>query len=71
MAKNKEERMLIRGFSIDQKLSDAVDAYAKSHDRSVSWVIREALKSFLPAYQVIEKSSKHYNDSKGILREKK
>lgn len=71
MAKNKEERMIIRGFSIDQKLSEALEAYAKSQDRPVSWIIREALKKFLPSYQVTEKSSKYYNDSKGILRERK
>ena len=71
MAKNKEERMVIRGFSVDPKLSEALEAYAKSQDRSVSWVIREALKKFLPSYQVIKKSSTHYSDSKGILRERR
>ena len=71
MAKNKEERMIIRGFSIDPKLSEALEVYAKSQDRPVSWIIREALKNFLPSYQVIKKPSTHYSDSKGILRERR
>ena len=71
MAKKKEERMIVRCFSMDRKLSEALDDYAKSKDRSVSWIVRQALKSYLPAYQTIEKPSKYYNDSKGILREEK
>jgi len=71
MAKKKEERMITRCFSMDQKLSKILDDYAKSKDRSVSWIVRYALKSYLPAYQTIEKPSKYYNDSKGILREGK
>lgn len=71
MAKKKKERMIVRGFSIDQQLSELLDEYAKSCDRPISWVVRKALKSFLPAYQKIEKSSKYYNDPEGILRERK
>lgn len=66
-----QKRKMVRGFSIDQKLSDALDEFAKSRDRSVSWVIRQALLSYLPAYRKTEKPSKYYNDKKGILREKK
>jgi len=65
------ERMIVRGFSVDRKLSESLDEYAKGQDRSASWVIRKALKLFLPAYQTIKEPSKYYNDSKGILRGKK
>lgn len=67
----KKKRMTIRGFSIDQKLSEALDEFAKTCDRPVSWIIREALKKILPSYQLKKKSSTHYNDPEGILRKKK
>lgn len=71
MEKKNEKKMIIRCFSTDRKLSKILDDYAESQDRSVSWIVRQALKSYLPAYQTIEKPSKYYNDEKGILRERK
>jgi len=63
MAKKKKERVIVRCFSMDRILSKALDDYAESRDQSVSWIVRQALKSYLPL--------KYYNDEKGILRERK
>ena len=65
MAKKKDpkDKKMFLGITIDQPLLKRLNQYAKANGYSVSFIIREALKSYLPL--------KYYNDSKGILRELK
>jgi len=61
--KDPKDKMVFFGITINPKLLKQLNQYAKDNGYSVSFIIREALKSYLPL--------KYYNDSKGILRGRK
>ena len=61
--KNPKDKMIFLGITINPTLLERLNRYAKDNDYSVSFIIREALKKYLPM--------EYYNDSKGILRKKK
>lgn len=58
-----KKKIKIRAFKIDEELDGTLERYANEHDVSISWIIRQALKHFLPM--------QYYNDSEGILRQVK
>jgi len=49
----------------DEALKQALESYARQHNKNVSEVIRDAV------YYYLRSHASHYNDYDGILRERK
>lgn len=58
-----KEKMLVRSFTVEREMFEAVESYAAEHGTNVSWVIRQALKMFVPL--------KYFTNEKGLIRERK